>query len=74
MYDFHGNKSRYFEIQQWVTENYIIPFLQIPQNQKLHVLEVGCGEAGVLKAFIEAGHTGVGIELSNTRVEMASAF
>ena len=74
MYDFHGNKSRYFEIQQWVTENYIIPFLQIRQNQKLHVLEVGCGEAGVLKAFMEAGHTGVGIELSHTRVEMAIAF
>ena len=74
MYDFHGNKSRYFDIQSWVTEKYIIPFLHLPIGTKLHVLEVGCGEAGVLKAFLEAGHTGVGIELSSTRVEMASAF
>ncbi|HRG21771.1 MAG TPA: class I SAM-dependent methyltransferase [Saprospiraceae bacterium] len=74
MYDFHENKSRYFEIQRWVTAQYIIPFLELPANTSLRVLEVGCGEAGVLKAFLDQGHSGMGIELSSTRVEMANAF
>ncbi|MBK7790242.1 MAG: class I SAM-dependent methyltransferase [Saprospiraceae bacterium] len=74
MYDFHENKSRYFEIQRWVTAQYIIPFLELPASSSLRVLEVGCGEAGVLKAFVDQGHTGMGIELSPTRVEMANAF
>ena len=74
MYDFHENKSRYFEIQRWVTAQYIIPFLELPAQASLRVLEVGCGEAGVLKAFVDQGHTGMGIELSSTRVEMANSF
>lgn len=74
MYDFHENKSRYFEIQRWVTAQYIIPFLELPAGTSLRVLEVGCGEAGVLKAFLDQGHKGMGIELSSTRVEMANQF
>ncbi|MBK8700501.1 MAG: class I SAM-dependent methyltransferase [Saprospiraceae bacterium] len=74
MYEFHGNKSAYFEIQRWVTANYIIPFLSLPADKKLHVLEIGCGEAGVLKEFLDLGHYGTGIELSPTRVELAKRF
>lgn len=74
MYDFHENKSRYFEIQRWVTAEYIIPFLELPTGASLKVLEIGCGEAGVLKAFLDHGHTGMGIELSSSRVEMANFF
>lgn len=74
MYDFHGNKSRYFDIQRWVTTNYIIPFLNLNSGKKLRVLEVGCGEAGVLKAFLDEGHEGMGIELSDSRVAMANDF
>lgn len=38
------------------------------------VLEVGCAEAGVLKAFVDEGHYGVGIELEHSRAELARSF
>ena len=41
MYDFHGNKSRYFDIQSWVTEKYIIPFLHLPMTQSCMYLRWG---------------------------------
>jgi SAM-dependent methyltransferase len=34
-------------------------------------LEIGCGEAGVLKAFIDKGCTGVGVELEESRLVYA---
>lgn len=40
----------------------------------MRVLEVGCGEGGVLKAFLARGCTGTGIELSAERAEMARQF
>lgn len=73
MYNFHSDKNRYFDIQYWVTKNYIIPFLNSDLNGK-KVLEIGCGEAGVLKAFIDQGATGTGIELSASRAQLASQF
>ncbi len=35
------------------------------------VLEVGCAEGGVLQAFLDAGHEGVGIELMDARAKLA---
>ena len=63
-------------MQAEVTRNYIIPFLEgnMSMDGELHVLEVGCGEAGVLKAFLEAGHSAVGIELQPARLELAKGF
>ncbi|NIR52852.1 class I SAM-dependent methyltransferase, partial [candidate division KSB1 bacterium] len=34
-----------------------------------NVLEIGCGEAGVLKAFCDNGNTCFGIDLSSSRIE-----
>ena len=34
-------------------------------------MEIGCGEAGVLKAFTERGCIGVGVELDEPRLVMA---
>jgi 2-polyprenyl-3-methyl-5-hydroxy-6-metoxy-1,4-benzoquinol methylase len=45
-----------------------------PPGKKLHVLEIGCAEAGVLKAFTELGHTCVGIELSDARTKLARQY
>lgn len=55
----------------WVSANYVIPFINLQTDQKLHVCEIGCGEAGVLKAFLDKGHTGVGIELYESRAVIA---
>ncbi|MEZ4948733.1 MAG: class I SAM-dependent methyltransferase [Saprospiraceae bacterium] len=76
MYEFHKDKKRYFEYQYWTARDYIIPFLsdKINLENKLQVLEVGCAEAGVLKAFLETGHQCTGIELSEARTDLAKEF
>lgn len=76
MYEFHGNKQRYFDMTHQVTVGHIIPFLQqqwtFPSEMK--VLEIGCGEAGVLKAFTDLGFHCTGIELEENRLEFAREF
>ena len=68
-YSFHLDKERYFKMQRDVTLSHTIPFVQksLPKFNinNATILEVGCGEAGVLQAFLEQGakHC-VGIELS----------
>lgn len=76
MYEFHGNKQRYFDMTHQVTVGHIIPFLQsnwvFPKD--MTVLEIGCGEAGVLKAFTDMGYKCTGIELEENRLEFAREF
>lgn len=76
MYDFHKDKNKYFQWQYLTSKNHVIPFIEsdrsIPENAK--VLEIGCAEAGVLKAFEERGYHCVGIELNPNRVALANAF
>jgi len=76
MFEFHGDKKRYFDIQYRVTKEYIIPYLQKYMNldEQKQVLEIGCAEAGVLKAFMEQGHQCIGIELNEHRVKLAETF
>ena len=76
MYDFHKDKERYFAIQRKVTEEYIYPFISSSTDldKSGRILEIGCAEAGVLKYFLERGHHCTGIELSPSRVELASNF
>lgn len=76
MFDFHKDKQRYFEMQYKVSKEYIVPFVQryMGLDKPLKVLEIGCAEAGVLKAFTELGHICTGIELSPDRVELAKKF
>lgn len=76
MFEFHADKSTYFSYQYRTSKEYIIPFIE--ERHQLHpdqkVLEIGCAEAGVLKAFLERGHKCVGIELSPSRVKLANEF
>lgn len=76
MFDFHKDKERYFNIQYQISRDYIIPFIApfCDLDKELKVLEIGCAEAGVLKAFLENGHRCTGIELSPSRVELAKEF
>lgn len=76
MHGLHKNKPRYFEIQYLNAQSSIIPFLEghfDPAKGK-RVLEIGCAEGGVLKAFVERGCTCMGIELSPTRTQLAKEF
>ena len=69
MYEFHRDRRRYFDIQVKNSKEHVIPFIEnhfsLPPGAK--ILEVGCGEGGVLKGFIEKDHTGVGVELEEER-------
>lgn len=76
MFEYHVNKPKYFNWQYRTSKDYIIPFISqhVPVDGKLKVLEIGCAEAGVLKAFTELGHTCTGIELSPSRAKLAEEF
>lgn len=76
MHEFHGDKRYYFDMTYKVTVSHIVPFIkqkfEFPPNMK--VLEIGCGEAGVLKAFTDLGYQCTGIELEESRLEFARDF
>ncbi len=76
MFDFHKDKVRYFDMQFRNSKEYIIPFVKphLAFDKNLEILEIGCAEAGVLKAFIDAGHHCTGIELNEGRVQDAKSF
>lgn len=76
MFEFHQDKARYFNIQYKISSEHIIPFVEphINLDEQLQVLEIGCAEAGVLKAFTERDHQCVGIELLERRVVLAKEF
>ncbi len=76
MFDFHKDKAVYFTIQYKTCKEYVLPFIESAMDisKPIKVLEIGCAEAGVLKAFTEKGHTCVGVELSESRVKLAEQF
>ncbi len=75
-FSFHTDKPRYFEHQYSNSKSYIIPFIQksfeIKNTHK--VLEIGCAEGGVLKAFTDLGCHCIGVELSESKVINANIF
>ncbi len=70
MFEFHADRKRYFDIQQMNAEKYVLPFIEQNFSIKkgMRVLEIGCGEGGVLKAFIDKECVGVGVEFDETRI------
>ncbi len=76
MFEFHTDKQRYFEMQAQNSRSYIVPFIEKykPVTAGMRVLEIGCAEAGVLKAFTEKGCITVGVELDEPRLVLAREF
>lgn len=76
MYDFHKNNQWYYEMQTLNAEKYVLPFIEekLTISEGMQVLEVGCAEGGVLKAFVKRGCYGVGVELDEPRLENAIAY
>lgn len=76
MFEFHADRKRYFDIQVLNAGKYVIPFIEekYPVKQGMRILEIGCGEGGVLKAFINKGCEGVGVELDAPRIDDAKKF
>jgi SAM-dependent methyltransferase len=69
----HNDRSLYFEQQYTNTKKYIVPFIDEVFNLKpgMEVLEIGCGEGGVLKAFVDKGMTGIGVDLHTFKFNLA---
>jgi SAM-dependent methyltransferase len=76
LFEFHADRKRYFEIQELNAGKYVIPFIEekFPVKPGMRVLEIGCGEGGVLKAFIAKGCEAVGVELDAPRIDDARKF
>ncbi|MDP4285879.1 MAG: methyltransferase domain-containing protein [Bacteroidota bacterium] len=70
MFEFHTDRKKYFDIQIWNAEKYVIPFIEnkILIRDGMRVLEIGAGEGGVLKSFVNRNCIGVGVELDESRV------
>lgn len=75
-FDFHTDWDVYFNQQFENSKNYVLPF--IAQHKKIdantRIMEIGCGEGGVLKAFTELGCKVVGVDLEPSRVAKAEAY
>ena len=70
MQERHSDSLRYFNEQALTTQKYVIPYLESLKkiDSSLSVLEIGCGEAGNLKPFLDLGCTCVGIDISVSRI------
>ncbi len=72
----HTDKKQYFEEQAYTTEKYVIPFMErvISVSKGMRVLEIGCGEAGNLKPFLDRECVCFGLDLSQGRIELGKQF
>jgi SAM-dependent methyltransferase len=69
------HKSKLIRFQQQVDNSleYLLPFVErrIKISSGTKVLEIGCGEGGVLKPFTDKGCEVLGVDLSSSRIETA---
>ncbi len=65
-----------FDQQVDNSRQYVLPFIERTHavGAGTTVLEVGCGEGGVLRPFMEKGATCVGVDLDPVRIDLANAF
>ena len=70
----HSSKEVRFQQQVDNAESYLLPFIeqQFPIHADLSVMEIGCGEGGVLQAFTNRGANCLGVDLSPSRIETAN--
>ena len=76
MQERHKNKEQYFNEQGLTSQKFVVPFISdlVKLDSKTTILEIGCGEAGNLKPFVDMGCKATGIDISCSRVELAKEF
>ena len=76
MQERHKNRLLYFNEQVQTTEKYVIPYIEqvFPMREGLRVLEIGCGEGGNLKPFLDRGYSCTGIDQNKGQIENARVF
>jgi 2-polyprenyl-3-methyl-5-hydroxy-6-metoxy-1,4-benzoquinol methylase len=76
-FEFHHDQIRYWQMQYLCAKEYVIPFLENACHINLRgksVLEIGCGEGGVIVAFYDYGCHAVGMDISEARLKTAAAL
>ena len=70
------DRERYFNELSLTSEKYILPYIQRfhPISQNNTVLEIGCGEGGLLYPFATRNLKVVGIDISKGKIENAALF
>ena len=82
MQERHRNRKQYFDEQALTTSKFVIPFIEsvmetCKPNQSLggvSVLEVGCGEGGNLKPFLDKGYHCMGVDINEISIHNAENF
>lgn len=76
MQDRHFNHLQYFEEQIYTTQKYVIPYIVSVKRigKDSAILEIGCGEGGNLKPFMDLGCKITGIDLSHGKIEQGNMF
>ena len=72
----HQNRMIYFQEQAECTRKYVIPYIEqvLPVTPNLRILEIGCGEGGNLKPFLELGCHCVGVDIDVAQIEKAKQY
>lgn len=75
-FEHHTNHRMRFDQQVQNAADYVLPFIEktLPIQTGLRVLEIGCGEGGVLKPFFDRGCDCVGVDLDQPRIDLAHEF
>jgi SAM-dependent methyltransferase len=72
----HKDEQVRFQQQVDNARQYVLPFIEqsLPITANLRVLDIGCGDGGVLLPFLERGCTCTGIELDTLKSSFALRF
>ena len=76
MQERHIKRDLYFEEQAYTTVTYVIPFIfgSMGIRPGTRVLEIGCGEGGNLRPFLEAGCDVTGVDILVEKIKNAENF
>lgn len=72
----HKDDKLRFDQQVENSEAYVLPFIEETKAviAGMNVLEIGCGEGGVLQPFVQRGCFCIGVDLAAPRIELARQF
>ena len=77
MQERHTNREKYFLEQETTVRNHVLPFISavLEITSESSVLEIGCGEGGNLKPFMDLGCKRViGVDMAPGKVANAKAY
>ncbi len=76
MQERHTDTRKYFEEQAITTKKFVIPYISevFPVNKETTILEIGCGEGGNLRPFLELGCKVTGVDIMPHRIAEAERY